>query len=63
MGIVPQIVREVPACMKIHFDVGDMGTEDYLNFNELLASEEFRAMCRGVNVSQVQFGSTLLRAK
>lgn len=63
MGFIPQIVREVPHCMKIHFDVGELDTQETLLLGELLKGEEFRKMCRGVNVTQVQFGSRIVLAK
>lgn len=60
LGFYPEIVRQVPACLKIFFKVGSLDGRDADAFEKLLASDEFRTVCEDLNISQVQFGSKFI---
>jgi hypothetical protein len=53
LGIVPQVVRQVPACIKVFFNTEPASTKAV---SDLLQSAAFRTLCHDLHISQVQFG-------
>jgi hypothetical protein len=61
-GVIPEIVRQVPACLKVFFDVGD-DPDSVAAVRRLLATPAFDALCKGLQISQVQLGAEMVRPK
>ena len=59
-GIIPEIIRQVPACIKIFFNIDADNKEQRELISQTLETSEFRELCNKLRISQVQRGSKII---
>lgn len=60
LGMILEIVKQVPACLKIFFKVDFEEPEERQRFAELIETPAFLRLCSELNISQIQFGSKMV---
>lgn len=66
LGIIPEIVRQVPACIRVYFSIerdDRDAVKAALCTADGKATPDFQVLCRELNVSLVQLGGTIIRLK
>ena len=59
-GTIPEIVSQMPACLKIFFRIEAEEPEVKKKILDIISSDSFSVLCRDLNVSAVQFGGQLI---
>lgn len=62
-GVLPMVVKKVPACIKVFFDVdgADRETVGKVVHEGGNPTPDFQALCRDLRISYVQLGGTIIR--
>lgn len=60
-GVLPEIIKQVPACLKVYFALGPEPGRVIAKLAALAERADFAEACRQLGVAHIQFASTLKR--